>query len=88
MARRQIPLRPEMAAASIVSRHYGLDVAFAEHLRLRELNGQTVRLPGLRHETSDQTFFLAFAQVRSGDPRRLRAETSDLTFLAFVLVTL
>ena len=60
---RQLPLQPERQAVALVSRHYALDVAFREHRRGLEYGGRPVRLPGLRHETSDQTFFLAFAQV-------------------------
>ncbi|KAF0306444.1 Endothelin-converting enzyme 1 [Amphibalanus amphitrite] len=60
----EIPLRPERQASVLVSRHYALSVAFEHHRRLLEESGGAVRLPGLRHETSDQTFFLAFAQAR------------------------
>ncbi|XP_037081490.1 endothelin-converting enzyme 1-like [Pollicipes pollicipes] len=65
----QMQLRPERNAAALVSQHYALGVAYAEHRRVKALSDRPVRLPGLRHETSDQTFFLAFAQARCSTKR-------------------
>jgi len=65
----RMQLRPERVAGTLVNRHYALDVAYQEHRRVREQADRPVRLPGLQHETSDQTFFLAFAQARCSTKR-------------------
>ena len=60
-----VHLDPNPSMFYLQTQHYALQLAYKLHKRLEaKTPGKRVLLPGMKHTTTDQSFFLAYAQSR------------------------
>lgn len=60
-----VPLNPNPSMDYLQAQHFALQLAYKLHKKLEKKSPQDqILLPGMKHTTTDQSFFLAYAQSR------------------------